>query len=627
MPISSLTDLWRSKDRYLASMTAALTSFAATVFTMMLGASLGVHIEVSALTRASPGFKSIFSTFITVTTIFSLLLSVITFTNLIATVMDNRAKDIAILKTCGGSIDKIYSHFMTQAIQIAFLLGSFSMIVGVIVCLASIALTNFLTGLNLSLSIPALDLLLVLGLLVALSVIFGHRYVIRAVRLSFAEVFSPQVRNAELLRSEGWLAGRISKPGSPLRVAFRNVRRTRRFSMRIATCIFLAMILTTSITLGGVVADQTTVNYVDRALSVQFIFVGHQEMWVQYSSLIGFQSSPSSNPSFNYLNPQYTINDSIVSEIRSLTGVLTVDPRIVYEAQIHELKEPAFYTNENGTSSIELVGDDRSASVLISGVESQNVISDWFTSGRFVNSSDYPLASGGYSTVAIGDSVSSIFDDVSVEKASILGKQFVIVGTVLDPVDSGWTVYMLHDVLGSLLGYNGSNVVLVKCDPSTYTNTLTRIQNMVGKYGLSAFPMSQPVRSAIDFVNLTWFVALIPVVLLLLTLTMSEVSYTDIAFETSRRDFGVMRGIGVSPKHTRKTILRQGVIVSTWPGIAGIATGLIVAIYFFIPAAVVSPLSILISMLLLMLLLFSASFVASIVTTHTSKKPVIEIMR
>jgi ABC-type antimicrobial peptide transport system permease subunit len=608
-------------------MISAITSFAATAFTLMLGASLGVHIEINALTQASPGFRAIFSNFIIVTTVFSLLLSVITFTNLTATIMDNRAKDIAILKTSGGSIDKIYSHFMTQAIQIVFLLGGFSIIVGIITYSVSVAIVNFLAGLNLQFSIPALELLVVLALLVVFSGIFGHRYVARGVRLPIVEAFSPEVRDVELLRSQGRLANRISKPGSPLRLAFRNVRRTRRFTLRLATCIFLSMVLTTSITLGGVVADQTTVNYVNRAINEQFIFVGHQEMWVQYSSLIGFQNSPSYNSSFDYLKPQYRINDSIVNQIASLSGVLAADPRLVYETQLRELSVPAFYVDENGITRNIMVGDNRTATVLVSGVEPGRVISDWFVSGRFINSSDYPLPSGGYSTIAMGDSVKTMFDDINIQKARILAKQFVIVGTVLDPVDSGWTVYMLRSVLNTLLGFNGSNILLIKCDPSSYSETVTLVQNDVAKYGLSALSMGPVVHSLNNFVNLTWLVALIPVILLLSTLVMGVVSYMNLAFETNRRDFGIMRGIGASPKYIRRTILRQGIIVSTWPGISGIIIGFTVAVYFFIPAAVVTPLLMLISITLLMLLLFFSSFVASALSYRVSRKPAIEIIK
>jgi hypothetical protein len=474
-----------------------------------------------------------------------------------------------------------------------------------------------------------LELLAILALLVSLSVVFGHRYVARAVRISVVNTFSPEVDDVDLLRSQGWLASRISKPGSPLRVAFRNTRRTRRFALRLGTCVFLSMILTTSITLGGVVADQTTVSYVNRALNDQFIFVGNQEMWIQYSSLIGFQASPSYNSSFNYLKADYQINDSIVNQTASLPGVLAADPRIACEAQLSELKAYVVTTIQNATSSTTTytpVGDDRHATVLVSGVEPGRVISDWVISGRFIDSSDYPLSSGGYSTVVIGDSVQTIFDNTSVEKAGIYGTQFLIVGTVLDPVDSGWTVYMLHNALSSLIGYHGYNMMLVKCNPIDYSATLTLINNTVAKYGLSAFPMGPTVQRLIDFVNFTWLMALIPVALLLLTLVMGVLSYMNLAFEKSRRDFGIMRAMGAPPSHIRRTMLRQGIIVSTWPGISGIVGGLIVSYWFFLPAATATPFSMLVSIGFLLLLLFSALILASIISSRASRKPTIQII-
>ena len=101
----------------------------------------------------------------------------------------------------------------------------------------------------------------------------------------------------------------------------------------------------------------------------------------------------------------------------------------------------------------------------------------------------------------------------------------------------------------------------------------------------------------------------------------------NLAFEKSKRDFGIMRAIGAPPSHVRKTMFRQGIIVSTWPGISGIVTGLIISYWFFLPEVSVSALSISVSMGLLILLLFSASALASIISSRASRRPAIEIIR
>jgi ABC-type antimicrobial peptide transport system permease subunit len=542
--------------------------------------------------------------------------------------MDNRAKDIAVLKVSGGSIDKLYSHFMTQSIQAVFLIAGLSMLVAIAGYSVGLLFINLLTGLNIQLEIPALELLAVFGFLVIFSVIFGHRSVVSAVKHSVVDTLSPQVQDVTLLRSQGWFASKTTKPGSPFRVAFRNTRRTRRFALRVETCIFLSMILTTSITVGGIVANQTSVNYINRALNDQLVFVGSSQMWIQYSSLVGFEPSPSYNSSFKYLNPKYQINDSIVNQIASLPGVVGVDPRITLETQLSELKQIVITSTENlsgSTTTYATIGDDRHATVLVSGVDPSKVLSDWLISGRFVNSSDYPLLSGGYSTVVIGDSVQTIFDDTSVEKAGLFGTQFLIVGTVLDPVDSGWTVYMLHNVLSSLLNYNGSNMVLVKCDASTYSETLSLINNTVSKYGFSAFSMGPVVDRLINYVNFAWLSAFVPIILLLLTLVMGVLSYMNLAFEKSKRDFGIMRTVGAPPSLIRRTMLRQGIIISTWPGIAGIIAGLTLAYWLLLPGVAVSLFSVLVS-IGLCLLLFSASILSSFISARASRKRIIEII-
>nr|MDO8097798.1 hypothetical protein [Candidatus Njordarchaeota archaeon] len=625
MPVSSLRDLWRSKNKYFSSILGATTSFATTTFVMAFGATIGAHIDTSAVTHVSVGFRGIFSTFIVLAIIFSMLLSLITFTNLTATMMDNRSKDIAILKASGGSIHKIYSHFMTQAIQLSVLVGGLSIIIGMAIYAIGYLILTFSLGLILQFSIPVDQILVVLLVLVALCSVFGHRYISRAVRLRVAQVFSTQIRDVELLRSEGWLEKRISRPGSPLRMAFRSVRRTRTLTMRLSTCIFLSIILTSSIMLGGVVGDQTTVSYINHAINQEFIFVGRQEVWTQYSSLVGFQASPSYNPSFDYLKRDYEINASTISQMGSLPGVTGVDPRLICETELLEVKVTILPSEEQ--QEYQIIGDDRNARVLVTGVEPEKVISDWLISGRFINSSDRPPIPRAYSSIVIGDSLESLFQDTTIEKARIIGKEFTIVGTALDPVNSGKTVYMLHDVLGSLLGFNAYNMALVKCNPEDYSTTLSLIQQFASTHGLSAFPMKTTVLNAINFIHSTWLLALSPVILLLLTLILSIVSYMSLSFETSKQDFGVMRGIGASPRHLRKIIMMQSIIVSVWPSVAGIISGLIVSLWFFIPSAVAMPSSILVSIATLLILLFSAFLIASTVSSHVCWKRVMEIMR
>jgi ABC-type antimicrobial peptide transport system permease subunit len=557
--------------------------------------------------------------------IFSLILSLVTFTNLTTTIIDNRSKDIAVLKASGGSIHKIYSHFMTQVIQLSFLVGGLSIVVGIGFYLLSIFVLASLLGFVLQSSIPLVQLLVALFGVVALCSVLGHRYVARAARSRVAQVFSAEIRDVELLRSETWFEKRISKPGSPLRVALRNVRRTRPLAMRLATCVFISVVLTSSVLIGGVVGDQTTVNYVNHAINQEFIFVGNHEMWTQYSSLIGFQESPSYNASFNYLKPEYEINASVISQIGSLSGVTGIDPRLIYETELLEVKVTLLPSGDQ--TEYQIIGDDRSASVLVTGVEPEKVISDWLISGRFINASDHPYVPGAYSSIVIGDSLESIFQDSTVEKAEIIGKNFRIVGTALDPVNSGKTAYMLHDVLGSLLGFNGYNMVLVECNPAEYATTLSLIQQVASANGLSAIPMKTTVLNTMNSIHSTWLAALLPVLLLLLTLVLSIVSYMSISFETNKQDFGVMRGIGASPRHIRKTLVMQSIIVSLWPSIAGIIFGLIISVWFFIPSAVAVPSSIAISIIVLLAVLFSAFAIASIASSRVCEKRVMNIIR
>jgi ABC-type antimicrobial peptide transport system permease subunit len=170
-------------------------------------------------------------------------------------------------------------------------------------------------------------------------------------------------------------------------------------------------------------------------------------------------------------------------------------------------------------------------------------------------------------------------------------------------------------------------MALVICNPDEYTATLSLIQQFGSAHGLSAFPMRTTVLNAIDFINSTWSAALIPVVLLLLTLILSIISYMSLSFETSRQDFGVMRGMGASPRHLGKTIMMQAIVVSIWPSMAGIIFGLIVSLWFFMPSAVAVPSAIIVSVAALFALLFMAFLIATLVSSRLFRKRVLEIIQ
>lgn len=220
----------------------------------------------------------------------------------------------------------------------------------------------------------------------------------------------------------------------------------------------MILTLTTVTIAGGMIANQTTQSYVERAVCRDVILVAHPNISRQYENFLSqfFEAKPIEQ--INYSDPEYLIPEPLATELGSIPGVNKTNPRLVLETTIREV--PAIIISpEEPDQPYTIIGDDRSSETLVIGIDPESVINDWLIEGRLLNSTDT------YS-VLIGDTLAyENFDNPMKQSALIFNKKFEIAGVCLDPLNNGDVVYMPIKAFYESTKQSDYNLLLLKIDP------------------------------------------------------------------------------------------------------------------------------------------------------------------
>jgi len=86
------------------------------------------------------------------------------------------------------------------------------------------------------------------------------------------------------------------------------------------------------------IANQTTTNYVERAIGRDVVLVGHPNLTERYVNLLSQFFEAKEIESIDYLDSRYNISKSLASELSNVSGVLMTDPRLVLGTTVYEVQ-------------------------------------------------------------------------------------------------------------------------------------------------------------------------------------------------------------------------------------------------------------------------------------------------
>ncbi|MHC3129297.1 MAG: FtsX-like permease family protein [Candidatus Bathyarchaeota archaeon] len=575
-----IKDLTRRKTQTTLTILGLTISTAATVFLIIFGSNLGLETAfLSKGGRLTSGFSNIFFQFILIVSILNILTGPIITSFLVHLTMSGRMRDIGVMKASGCLSGSIFAYFVTELSLLVFFSSLTGIIFGVAAYYFSTVFLN-ISGFSISQTLNLGTIMVICIVLIIFSHIFGALPIRRASKAKPTEAMSPIYR----LGTTASLGKKIpSKLGLTFKVAFRNLLRRKSATSQAVICLTVVLTLTTVTIAGGMIANQTTTSYVERAIGRNIVLVGHPTLTDRYVNLLSQFFEDNEMQQIDYLDQEFLISESLVSKFEDIPGVNAVDPRLVLENSVREV--PGIVLDPVDQTTAVIIGDSRSDEALILGVEPEKVVNDWLIFGRKLGEDDQ-------ASTVIGDSLAvNMFDDAQNQSIKVFDESLLpydIVGVCVDPLNNGKVVYMPLETLYKDLDQHGYNLLFLQIDASENPQVLAQIENEISGEKLNVIELDQILDKHVNFLNNIWSLVMFLPFFSLATAAISLLSYLMLSISGQQHEFGIMRALGAKPRTIMKIVFSQALIIILVSGAIGISVGLLITFGFLIPDPVIS---------------------------------------
>jgi len=611
-----INDLLRRKLQTALVVVSLALSVASTLFLLLFAERIGFSVSLMVEGKLTAGFSAVFSPFILLLVVLILIAGAVMVSFMTSLMISRRIKDIGLMKAAGCPNDLVFGYFLTELLVVIFSGCFFGILLGL---LADFASTSVLGSLGLQAPQVPLDLWLVLGvfaLYFVIALVVGAKPVYSASRVEPAKAVSPTYY---LGLGKGSSFKVLSKSSLAFRVALRSLIRHKSATVKIVVCLSIVFTLVTVGVAGGLIADQTTESWVEKAIGRNTVLIAHQDVGAQYELLLKEFYEGRTATQFNYTDERYVIPENLLKNLSSSYGDSRIDARIVLEAPVAEVQG---YVYGETSANITTVGDSRTGHSLVVGVEPGRTLNDWVLDGSFLNATW---------EVVVGDTLSkNLFSDPLAQGLRVLGRGLTVVGVCLDPINNGKVAYVSFEALQSASGVLGPNVVLLKSDPSadraTFLNQLRATVNAVNPE-FAVFDLNDVLNKCLGFVGYMWSTVMILPLFSLVAASLCLVGYVMLAVDEQRQEFGVLRAVGARPSMVLHVVSGQSLLVLLSSYGVGIAFGIIATLLILVQEPLVTVYTVFeISGLLTVAVV--ATFVSSLYPAlRFARKPLLEMMR
>lgn len=610
-----INDLLRRKLQTGLTIGSLTLCVALTVYLLLFGENIGFEISQAAEGTLTAGLLMVFSQFIFFVALLIAVTGAVIASFMIFVMMSQRTKDIGLMRASGCPNDLVFGYFMTQLLIITSVSCFLGVIFGTLANYASIGLFNFLGFQILQKPINFWLVLFVFVLFFVLTIIFGVKPILDVTKVEPAKAISPTYYFG-LSKEPGFKV--ISKSSFTFKIALRSLFRRKSATIRIVLCLATIFTLITVAIAGGIIADQTTRSWVEKAIGRDIILIAHQDMCSQYGSLLSRFHEAGESSQFNYTEEEYLVSENLLDQLNAMSDV-HVDARLVVEAHVKEV--PGVIINPE-TATTSSVGDKREGESLIVGVEPENVLSEWFIEGDF-------LETNKEWEVMIGDSLAQkMFSKPLNQSILFYGRIFDVAGVCLDPINNGNVTYTSLEVLQNAMGVSRPNVVMVRVDSANRAQITGQIRTIVedANAKFRVCKLNEVLDENLSFLGHIWSTIMFLPLFSLIAASLCLIGYVVLAIAEQRRELGVLRALGIKPKTVTKIVSEQSFIILLSSFAAGVPIGIILTLLILVPEPIITSYTVLeiAGWLLISLLVV---FVSSLYPTiKFARKPILEIM-
>jgi len=610
-----INDLLRRKFQTGLTIGSLTLCVALTVYLLLFGENIGFEISQVAEGKLTAGFSMVFSQFIFFIGLLIVVTGAVIASFMVFVMMSQRAKDIGLMRASGCPNDLIFGYFMTELLVITFASCFLGVIFGTLANYASTGLLNFLGFQILQKPINFWRVLLVFMLFFVLTIIFGVKPILDVTKIEPAKAISPTYHFG-LSKEPGFKV--ISKSSFTFKIALRSLFRRKSATIRIVLCLATVFTLITVAVAGGIIADQTTKSWVEKAVGRDIILIGHQDMCTQYKSLLSRFHKAGQSSQFNYTEQEYLVSENLLNQLETMSGI-RVDARLVLEAHVKEV--PGVIIDPE-TATMSSVGDEREGESLIVGVEPENVLGEWFIEGEF-------LKKNKEWEVTIGDSLAQkMFSKPLNQSISFYGGIFDVTGVCVDPINNGNITYVSLQTLQNAMGVSKPNIVMVRVDSANRAEILDKIKTVVENVNpeYRVYELNEALDENLSFLGHIWSTIMFLPLFSLIAAALCLIGYVVLAIAEQRRELGVLRALGTKPKTITKIVSEQSFIILLSSFGAGVPIGIILTLLILVPEPIITSYTVLeiAGWLLIGLLVV---FVSSLYPTiKFARKPILETM-
>jgi len=610
-----INDLLRRKLQTGLTIGSLTLCVALTVYLLLFGENIGFEISQVSESKLTAGFSMVFSQFIFFIALLIVVTGAVIASFMIFVMMSQRTKDIGLMRASGCPNDLIFGYFMTELLIITSVSCVLGVIFGTLANYASIGLFNFL-GFQISQKpINFWLVLLAFVLFFVLTIFFGVKPILDVTKVEPAKAISPTYHFG-LSKEPGFKV--ISKSSFTLKIALRSLFRRKSATIRIILCLATVFTLITVAIAGGIIADQTTKSWVEKAVGRDIILIAHQDMCSQYKSLMSRFHEAGESSQFNYTKEEYLVSENLLNQLNAMSDI-HIDVRLVIEAHVKEVPGVIIDPETATTSS---VGDEREGESLIVGVEPENVLGEWFIEGEF-------LETNKEWEVMIGDSLAQkMFSKPLNQNILFYGRSFDVAGVCLDPINNGNVTYTSLEVLQNAIDVSKPNIVMVRVDSTNRTEMLDQIEKTIEDVNpdFTVFELNEVLEENLSFLGYIWSIIMFLPLVSLIAASLCLIGYVVLAIAEQRRELGVLRALGIKPKTVTKIVSEQSFIILLSSFGVGVPIGIIFTLLILVPEPIITSYTVLeIAGWLLSALL--VMFVSSLYPTiKFSRKSILEIM-
>ncbi|OLS30457.1 MAG: hypothetical protein ThorAB25_09700 [Candidatus Thorarchaeota archaeon AB_25] len=554
----------------LISLTSVVT---ATTFVFLFG-NLLLDVSSFAIANAlSSSFGTFFSTFVWAVLLLVFVLGAVVVSTTISLEMVTRRRDIGLMKSIGTLLDTIFDFFMAQSVIMLLASIALGLAIGTVLYMAGLIwLSSVVSGIQITNDFPVIQLTVLAVVLVIAGYLSAQKPIYDTVQESPSLALNPDVGTK--IRVSGFL----DSFGLPFRIATKGTGRRLRGTRRTVLSLFLSFTIASVLWIGGGVVHTTSSSYVIRSMGTNVVAIGNPALLESYYDAYSLYGDPL-NDSFNFISGADMIPTQLFADLEDVLGVADVESRLVVYSDIEEM--PGIIWNEE-LEQYEYIGQDRTSSAVLVGVDWDTTISDWYYEGRRIESTQQ---------VWIGGKMASdFFEDPLIQSLGVQGHSLEIKAQAFDVLNGGMMAIMELSLLQSYWALSGTNLALVQLEE--YDDALiSQIDLLAESYGFDIFRQQDVLESNLESIDAIWTLLNPLAIVTLLSAFLSLMNYLLVSVFGRLRDYIIMRSVGAKPSFLAKVMIAEGLEVGLRAGIPALVVSTLLSIYLLIPEAAISSLA------------------------------------